>query len=129
MTNPLQKMCSNLWLHFRCMERFPMRAFASFVFMLCWFGVGVLNAQIPTEADRLEKRLAEAEGAERLELLTTLVEHYAAEDPTQALVYGEEALELLVAHPANPLELPLRNALGEAHGQMGAYRRAHPESA
>ncbi len=81
-------------------------------------------AQPWDDAVSLEARLPELEGLERARALARLTEIYRGEAAEKAIVYGEEALEILAHTPDRPAEVTTRNELAWAYMVRGELQRA-----
>lgn len=84
------------------------------------FGGPVLTAQVTD--DVLEDQLANRRGAERIDLLVELTLRDARGNPSQALVWGREALGLLAQSGNLRGEIRVNNALCQAHLTLGKNR-------
>ena len=78
-----------------------------------------------TDVKKMEDRLHQTSGQERLELLVELTGHYLDRDAKKALTYGGEALELLRDFPNPKQQVTLYNNISHAHSILSNHEEAH----
>ena len=97
-------------------------AVAALIYALAFLPAFAAQAQGGPE--EIEAALAGAVGQERLEMLETLVTAYREENAARSVELGQEALELLRAHPDRARQLEILNSLAYAHVILGNHASA-----
>ena len=106
-----------------CCSRRTRPAYAGLAFLL-WLPHSLWAQPLaqPFENELLQRHLGDAAGPVRLSLLVDLTESYQETNPSQAMILGAEAVELLESTPDQELELRLMISLCHA-----SYRRSANE--
>ena len=109
-------------------RRFPFSLLPSvYAVALCsMFGLGGqpgLEAQSRDRA-RDSVELADLQGVELATSLLNLVQEFRSQDPKQALLWGEEALNLLDSEPAPEVQVDVMTDMAWAHMVLGDYEAA-----
>ncbi len=87
--------------------------------LLCPALPGQQDSEQQGDRQELEARLAEAVGQERLDLLAELTEAHYKDDPSRAVAFGTEALELLTATPDDSRRIKVLLSLSRAGRRLG----------
>jgi signal transduction histidine kinase len=73
----------------------------------------------------IEKKYQKAEDKQKIPYLKQLAEYYPREAPNKAIIYANEALELLKEWPNTSDELAIKYALFDAHKTLGELEQAY----
>jgi len=102
------------------------RYVSGFICLICLFlALAVVAAGSDgAEEIRIEDRLPQTSGQERLELLVELTGYYLDRDAKKALTYGMEALEVLRGFPNPKQQVTLYNYISHAHSILSNHEKA-----
>jgi signal transduction histidine kinase len=98
-------------------------AFAIFVLLISALAA-VTAGSDGTDVKKIEDRLPQSSGEERIELLVELSEYYMDRDAKKVLTYGMEALELLRNFTNPNRQVILYNYISHAHSTLSHHEKA-----